>query len=365
MRKILITALLSFCFSFLFGQIKKANSEKTGKQEIESTNDFFERLGKEVNESVPSIGSFLVWQYDKPVFESYLNGATPQTAFNIKSITKTIVSAIAGIAKEKGLLPDLNTPVLSILTEYARSNNVSPNVWFWGDKDVNDSIRATLNLKHLLTMTAGFDWNDFGPIATAMVASSDPVRFTLDIDFDEYPGDSFNYNTGASIIFGAVLAKCVKIDLRDFAIDNLFQKAGMNLLRWDTDPLGRYLGGSEMYMTAQDLMRFGLLYLNHGRAGDSQVISSTWVDEFTSEQTKLNSWPVLPGANGYGYYWWRRKTNGHQAFVSSGYGGQLICIVPDLDLVIVTTCFLNEKNHGRDDIKRLHFFIDKVTKKLK
>lgn len=71
---------------------------------------------------------------------------------------------------------------------------------------------------------------------------------------------------------------------------------------------------------------------------------------------------VLPSANGYGYYWWRRKTNGHQAFVAVGYGGQIICIVPDLRMIIVTTCFLGEKNRGRIELKKLHGFIDQITK---
>lgn len=365
MRRILFTTLLSFCFCFLFGQTKKVVSRKTEKQKSENTNIFFQRLGKEANDSIPSLGALLIWQHDTPIYEGYFHDATPQTTFNIKSVTKTMVSAIAGIAKDKGLLPDLNTPVLSILTDYAKPNSASSNVWFSVDKAVNDSIRATLNLKHLLTMTAGFDWNDFGPIAVAMVASSDPVRFTLDIPFDEYPGDTFNYNTGVSTIFGAALAKSIKADLRDFAVNNLFRKAGMNLSRWDTDPLGRYLGGSEMHMTAKDLMRFGLLFLHRGKVKGEQVISSSWIEESTAEQAKLDAWPAMPGANGYGYYWWRRKTNGHQAYVASGYGGQLICIVPDLDMVIATACFLNENNRGREDIKQLHSFIDKATKALK
>lgn len=138
----------------------------------------------------------------------------------------------------------------------------------------------------------------------------------------------------------------------------------MNLLRWDKDPQGQYVGGSEMYMTAQDLMRFGLMYLHQGRVDSIQVIPEAWIEESTAEQTALNSWPVLPGANGYGYYWWRRKSNGFQAIVASGYGGQLICVIPDLDAVVVTTCFLNDKNRGRQDIKRLHLCIDKITREL-
>jgi CubicO group peptidase (beta-lactamase class C family) len=365
MRQIFFVALLLFCNRPLFGQITKRPQLQSSKQKTINERNFFLKLGQEANDSIPSLGSFLVWRKNMPVYEGYFHGAAPQSVFNIKSVAKTMISAIAGIARDKGLLPDLNTPVLSILTEYAKPVRSSSNVWFSADKAINDSIRATLTLRHLLTMTGGFDWNDFGPTAVAMVASSDPVRFTLDIPFNEYPGDTFNYNTGVSIIFGAALAKSITTDLRSFADSNLFQQAGIKLIRWDLDPMGRYLGGSEMYMTAADLMRFGLLFLNHGKTGNRQVISSSWIKESTAAQTKLDSWPVMPGANGYGYYWWRRKTNGHQAYVASGFGGQLICIIPDKDMVIVTTCFLNEKNRGREEIRRLHSFIDKVVKASK
>lgn len=101
MRRVLITALLSFYFSFLIGQIKKVNSGKTGNQKIESQANFLQRLGKEASDSIPSLGAFLVWQHGTTIYEGYFHGATPQTGFNIKSVTKTIVSAIAGIAKGK------------------------------------------------------------------------------------------------------------------------------------------------------------------------------------------------------------------------------------------------------------------------
>ena len=362
MYRFFLAAFLSIYSIFLFAQ-PPASSPKLKNQSIAAhVPPFFNRFGKELNEGIPSLGAFLVWHHHTLIYERYFHGAEPQTAFNIKSITKTMVSALAGIAEQKGLLPGLDTPVLSLLPEYAKPNRSSSHVWFGDDKAINDSIRATLTLKHLLTMQAGFDWDDFGPLASAMISSSDPVRFTFDIPFDGYPGETFNYNTGASIIFGAALAKSVQTDLRAFADSNLFQPAGIKLLQWDTDPLGRYIGGSEMYMTAQDLMRFGLLFLHYGVVDDKQVIPAAWVKESTAAHAKLNSWPVLPGANGYGYYWWRRKSNGHQAYVASGYGGQLICIVPDLDMVIVTTCYLNQKNRGREEIKRLHNFIDQLTK---
>lgn len=324
--------------------------------------DFTYQFTQEINDSIPSIGSFIVSQNNKVIYEQYFHGANKETIFSIKSVTKSIVSVLAGIAQDKNILPNLNTPVLKILPEYNVSRSSFKNISNIEGKAAHDSIRNTLTLKNLLTMQGGFDWIENSKISTAMSFSGDPVKFVLDLPFEEYPGTVFNYNSGETHLFGAALAKVVKTSLKQFAADNLFKPLKINTPRWDTDSMNRNIGGSEMFMKPEDMLKFGLMILNNGKLGSKQIVSSKWIQESTSEHVKLDSWDVMPDANGYGYYWWRRKTNGHQAFVATGYGGQLICIIPDLKMVIVTTCFLNDKNKGRADIKKLHHFIDKMTK---
>lgn len=324
--------------------------------------EFTDQFTKEINDSIPSLGSFIVSQNDKVVYEQYFHTAHKETIFSIKSVTKSIVSILAGIAKDKNLLPNLNTPVLKILPEYNISRSNFKNISNIEGKVLHDSIRNTLTLKNLMTMQGGFDWVENSKISIAMSFSGDPVKFVLDLPFEEYPGTVFNYNSGETHLFGVALAKIVKTNLKQFAAENLFRPLKINIPRWDTDSMNRNIGGSEMFMKPEDMMKFGLMILNNGKLGGRQVVSQKWIQESTAEQVKLDSWDVMPDANGYGYYWWRRKTNGHQAFVATGYGGQLICIIPDLKMVIVTTCFLNDQNKGRTDIKRLHYFIDKITK---
>lgn len=324
--------------------------------------DFTYQFTQEINDSIPSIGSFIVSQNNKVIYEQYFHGANKETIFSIKSVTKSIVSVLAGIAQDKNILPNLNTPVLKILPEYNVSRSSFKNISNIEGKAAHDSIRNTLTLKNLLTMQGGFDWIENSKISTAMSFSGDPVKFVLDLPFEEYPGTVFNYNSGETHLFGAALAKVVKTSLKQFAADNLFKPLKINTPRWDTDSMNRNIGGSEMFMKPEDMLKFGLMILNNGKLGSKQIVSSKWIQESTSEHVKLDSWDVMPDASGYGYYWWRRKTNGHQAFVATGYGGQLICIIPDLKMVIVTTCFLNDKNKGRADIKKLHHFIDKMTK---
>ena len=301
-------------------------------------------IGKEAFDSVPSLGSVLVWHDKGLVYEQYFNDANKETVFNVKSATKSIVSALAGIAYDKGLLPELKTPILKILPEYAA--------------DTSGFINK-LTLRDLLTMQTGFICDDFKP-----PTNRDLVKNTLEFAFESAPGTNFKYCSAGSHVLGAIVAKCVKSNLKQYADTVLFNHIGVNISLWSKDALGRNMGSHELYMKPVDMMKFGLLYLNEGKVNGKQVISKSWIIESTNEQAKLNEWDVMPEANGYGYFWWRRITNGHQAYVASGFGGQLICIVPGIKTVIVTTCFVNETNRGRSEIKRLHYIIDKIVKEL-
>ncbi len=305
-------------------------------------NNVFKSIIKEAYDSIPSLGSILVIKNNSLICEEYFNGANPETSFNMFSVTKSVVSALAGIAHDKGLLPDVNTPVLKILPQY--------------DTDTS-SHKKKMTLKHLLSMQGGILWYDNSP---PKLVNDDQITTYLYQPIECPPGTKFKYSTTESHFMAVALAACVRTDLKTFGDSTLFNYLGIEISNWPTDKQGRRLGGSELKLKPGDMIKFGLLYLNEGKVNDKQVISKSWINESTSEQAILNEWDVLPGANGYGYYWWRRKTNGHQAFVASGYGGQLICVIPDLKTVIVTTCFANDKNRGRSEIKRLHGFIDKI-----
>ncbi|MCW3160181.1 serine hydrolase domain-containing protein [Chryseobacterium oryctis] len=343
--------------SFISIALKSQTPNKNGLSKT-----FSEEFTRKLNDSIPSIGSFIVSKNNKIIYEQYFNGANNETIFNVKSVTKSITSVLAGIARDKGILPDINTSVLKILPEYDIPRTQFKNISNIEGKILHDSIRKTVTLRHLMTMQGGFDYIENSQLSTAMGFSSDPVRFMLDLPFEEYPGDKFNYSSGETHVFGVALSRLVKSRLKDFADKNLFNPLSIKIERWDTDALNRNLAGSELFMKANDMLKFGTLILNNGKFGNRQIVSQKWIEESTSEQVKLDNWDVLPNANGYGYYWWRRKTNGHQAFVAVGYGGQIICIIPDLKMVIVSTCFLGEKNRGRKELKKLHSFIDEFTK---
>ena len=326
---------------------------------------FFTSLTKQLNDSIPCLGSFLIWRNGGLVYEKYFHGSDSSTEFDIKSVTKSVVSALAGVAQSKSLLPNLNTPVVQFFPEFAQPRNTPATVWFANDKAYQDSMRRSLTLYDLLTMQHGWDWNDFSGPVNIFINAADPIRFTMDIPFVDAPGTRFIYSSAAASLFGAALEKTVHAKLKDFAEENLLQPAGMHCNRWDSDPEGRTVGCSEMYLTPRDMMRFGLLYLHKGSDGNTQIIPADWVAASLAQHAVLNYWDILPGANGYGYYWWRRKTHGHQAYIASGAGGQIITVIPGLNMVVVATCLLNQYNRGRTEIKRLHNFVDKLTANIK
>ncbi len=277
------------------------------------TTSVLKSIAKKTYDSIPSLGSILVWQNNKIVCEEYFNGANDSTDFKVKSVTKSVVSALAGIANDYKLLPDLKTPVFSLFPEYATEFTKNQNIGFTELIKSNDSLKRLITLRDLITMQTGYLWDDNSPLSSRVFnSSSDPVRSTLDLPFEDFPGTKFKYCTPATHVVGVVVSKCVKGNLKEFADTALFKPIGVTISSWSCDPLGRTMGGTELSMKSMDMIKFGLLYLNEGKINGKQIISKSWINESTSEQVKLNEWDVLPGSNGYGYYWWRRKTNGHQ-----------------------------------------------------
>jgi hypothetical protein len=172
--------LLIFVLLFALDALSQLNNPT---KKLGLSPSFLWHFSKNINQDVPSIGSFAIYRRDSIVYEKYFHDGTDTTLFNVKSITKSILSALAGIAKEKSLLPDLSTPVLDILSKY-KPQAYRANVWFAETRLQNDTIRQRVTLRDVLTMQMGLQWDDFGPVATAYVLSSDPVRFVLDLPLD-------------------------------------------------------------------------------------------------------------------------------------------------------------------------------------
>jgi CubicO group peptidase (beta-lactamase class C family) len=265
-----------------------------------------------VGNRLPELRALLIAIGGRIVVERYFRGAQPAEAVNVKSVTKSVLSALTGIALTQGALDSLNAPVTK-----------------WLAADLPDSVDARvrrLTVRHLLTMTGGFEWQENGPITGEWMRSPNQVRFMLGAVMAASPGREFNYSTGAVHLLAVALARAAGMDLAAYADTVLFEPIGVRRGSWGRDAQGHVEGGSELYLTPRDMARFGLLYLGRGRWKDRQIVPEAWVLESTRPHGRVD----------YGYLWsYLPDEWGGPAINALGYGGQLISIVPDANAVIV------------------------------
>ena len=256
------------------------------------------------------------------MLERYFNGARATRAANVKSVSKSIISALVGVAIDRGMVPGPETPIRTYFPEIAT------------DKDAR---KQRITIEDLLTMRSGLESTsnrNYG----AWVQSRNWVQHALAKPLFAEPGTEMEYSTGNTHLLSAILTKATGASTWQFAQDSLAKPLGFTLPRWPQDPQGIYFGGNDMLLTPRQMLSFGELYLRHGRISvkgsdpTTQVVPRKWI-----EQSFVPRGVSPISGNQYGYGWWMRELAGHQAYFAWGFGGQYIILVPDLDLVVVTT----------------------------
>ncbi len=234
------------------------------------------------------------------------------TPVNIKSVSKTIVALLTGIAIDRGIIEGPDQRVLPLLGKSA----------FGDDRD-------NLTIEHLLTMQTGLA-STSGRNYGAWVNSDNWVDYALNQPLVDRVGGRFIYSTGGWHILGAALTKASGHSLHRLAQDWLGNPLNIVIPPWTTDPQGIYMGGNEMAISALGLARIGDMVLNGGKMDGQQVVSQNWLE--TSWQPRGRS----PFSNDlYGYGWFLTEYAGQKAVYARGYGGQMLVLVPELQLSIV------------------------------
>ncbi len=260
---------------------------------------------------LPRLHSLIVSQRGTVVFERYFNGRRATSPANVKSASKSIISALVGIAVERKLL-SLNQPISAYFPDL-------PNE------------KRSITIEDLLTMRSGLESTsnrNYG----AWVQSPNWVRHALAKPLVERPGTEMIYSTGNTHILSAILTKATGKSTWQFAQETLAKPLGFTLAQWPRDPQGIYFGGNEMVMTPRQMLAFGELYLNGGQSGGRQIISKAFIEETFEARGRSR----ISGRE-YGYGWWMREMAGRQTYYAWGFGGQFIVLVPSLDLVVVST----------------------------
>jgi CubicO group peptidase (beta-lactamase class C family) len=189
------------------------------------------------------------------------------------------------------------------------------------------------------------------------------VRHALSRPMTAAPGEDMDYSTGSTHLLSAILTKATGVSTWRFANDALARPLGFTLPPWPRDPQGIYFGGNDMLMTPRQLLAIGELYLNRGRANGRQIVPEAWVVRSCQGRPReLPSWARGPGPGGepdpmrdrqYGYGWWVHDIGGHETCFAWGYGGQYAFVVPDLELVIVTTASPDVSDERRGHRRQL------------
>ena len=265
---------------------------------------------------LPRLHSLVVSHRGKLVFEHYARGYSATRQANIKSASKSIISALVGIAIDRKLIAGVDTPIVKYFPELAKDRNRQ---------------KLQITIEDLLTMRSGLESTsnrNYG----AWVLSRNWVQHALSRPLLTEPGTEMDYSTGNTHLLSAILTKAAGTSTWQFAQDVLARPLGFSLARWPQDPQGIYFGGNDMLLTPLQMLAFGELYLNDGRADARQIVPARWIDDSWEPRGRSGISGQL-----YGYGWWIRELGGHDAYYAWGFGGQYIFVVPDLDLVVVTT----------------------------
>lgn len=281
-----------------------------------------------IAENMPYLRSVLVIRHGVLVIEWYFHGASRDTALHIHSASKSFISTLIGIAIHEGYISSVEQKMMDYFPEFVYLGL--------------DARKYDITIQDLLTMKAGFDFNETTEAYVEYSNSPNSVKYILELPFLHNPGEYWYYSTVQSDLLSVVLTKATGMSSMEFAEKYLFEPANFTIDNWNQDSQGYYFGGHEMYFTPRAMARYGLMYLNNGSIFGKQIVPREWVLE-TIEDHSVGyaveaSWGSMAlEEEGYGYQWWLRKQNGFNTYCALGLGGQVICCIPGLDMVVVTT----------------------------
>lgn len=280
--------------------------------------------------------SLLVVRGGRLVFERYYRGWGMHQMHTVQSVTKSVTSALVGIAIAEGAIRSVDQPISDFFPEHAST--------FSGD-----ARKQRLLLRHVLTMTLGNDWKERAipysspaNIVWRMAQSHDWMGFIVGQGMVEEPGGRFNYNSGSSLLLSGILQKATGVQAHVYAEKKLFDPLGIPVYGWYrnlTHPMHWSHTGGGLNLRSRDLAKIGYLYVNRGVWNGKQLIPAAWIEESVRPHVQVDSslW--------YGYQWWLQRLPGADTTQSArndviqgrGWGGQYVLAVPRLDLVVVTT----------------------------
>jgi len=282
-----------------------------------------------------NLHSVVVIRGGKLVLERHFKGAderwgnnlgivqhAPDRKHDLRSVSKSIVGLLYGIALHDGKVPDLDAPVIAQFPRY--------------EDLARDPERRKITISDVLSMKLGLEWNEDLPYTDprnseiAMEYAPDRYRYVLERPFVEKPGERWRYNGGATAILAHLVSQGVDQPLLDFARERLFGPLDITDVEWVAGSNGEPAAASGLRMRASDLAKIGQLILNRGRWNDRQIVPEAWLEASFEAQARVD------GQIEYGRHWWLgRLRNGDRWMAGFGNGGQRLVVYPGFDLAVV------------------------------
>ena len=270
------------------------------------------------------------YNYFHPDWHPFYKGGDVHT---MQSVTKSWTSALVGVAIGRGEIESVEVPGLS----------------FFQDRDFpdQDGRKATMSLADLLTMRAGFEWNeasvpysDPGNDCARLEAEEDWLQYVLEKPLSSDPGSVFVYNSGVSVLLSGILLEATGVTIDRYAEEHLFGPLGIFDYHWKKTPLGLPDTEGGLYLRAEDLAKLGYLFLKEGVWEGKQILPEGWVAASIQPWVADTEPDNGQADTGYGYQWWILD-DGNEGdpvvYGAVGFGGQYLLVVPELELITVFT----------------------------
>ena len=285
--------------------------------------------------------SLLVIKDGTLIAEGYFNKGSIEQLSKRASVTKSYVSAMVGIAINNGCISSVDQKMIDFFPEAANK--------------IKDQRKKQITIRQMLQMRDGYPWEETDTVYWNELWSGRYIHDIVGFPLTMEPGTGFQYSNLTSNWLGMIVTRACKKDLKSFGQKYLFSPLNVKIGDWLQDLDGYYIGSGDIQFTARDMAKFGLLYLKNGNYEGQQIVPAEWVKEsFQKYSEDINTTGIKAGRLGryfynvgYGYQWWSAKAGEHQFNFAWGHGGQLIILLHDLDMIIVTTAdpFWGKKEH--------------------
>jgi len=291
-------------------------------------------------EQLETLYGLLVIKNGYLVAEKYFHGKSVDQLSSRASVTKSITSALVGIALEQGCLSSVDQKMIEFFPELV--------------DQVQDPRKKEITIRQMLQMRAGYPWEESSAELFGLMYSGFRTSNLVDVPLVRDPGTGFDYSNMTTHLLGIIVARACDTDLKSYAQEHLFSPMGAGVGFWLQGWEGYYIGFADMEITARDMAKFGQLYLDGGQYEGQQIVPADWVRDSLQSYTE-DAWYYRVGRNwkdsAYGYQWWSIRAGDHRYNLAWGHGGQQIALLEDLDMVVVATADPLYKQHGDEPWK--------------